>query len=681
MIVPVYDRVPPKGAYVTTREYVQHLAVAGHSIDVVTTVQAGEPRVEGGVRVWPRGHLRSAISAARPQVVVSHHGDRRAGQIVARMPGVAHLLMVHGMSAHRDLGHPAVVWFPSQACRAHYRAYRGRSVVLPPPVDPRRYRTTPGSLVALNGSTVAKGADVLAQVAGRMPDTRFLLVRTTGPGDPPMPGNVELVDRGDPRQVYGRTRILLEPSLSEAYGRVGVEAMLSGIPVLASPLPGIREALGAAAAYIERGDIDGWVREIRRLSTPTAYKAASAKALAHTESLDCAGILRGFEEACADLLLSRRERVQPPTCAPGLLFPLHSAQPTPSPPHTAVACAGRPETAEVVAWVHFGVPYRRAGSETMLHTMMRALANAGTRVLVICSEMPQAPAVWNIEGVPYAQLSPAAAEATIRRIRPTALVSHHQYAPDAVVLSKSMGARSVLLVHNDFDQPVLNLAPDLCIYNTEWVMKSLAPRYPGLEQTQALVIHPPVLPEEHRVPKTGTHVTLVNLNQHKGVDTWRRAASVLRTCPFLGVTGSHGTQVLGPAHRNIRIIPQTSDMRRDVWARTRILTVPSIYESYGMAAVEALASGIPVIAHPTPGLQEALADAATYVDRSDTRGWAAAIRTLYPDGPARARMVAAAHARSQFLASQTRRELTSWIDTLSKLPNRDTTRRSPGPCR
>lgn len=259
---------------------------------------------------------------------------------------------------------------------------------------------------------------------------------------------------------------------------------------------------------------------------------------------------------------------------------------------------------EVVAWVHYGVPYRRAGSETMLHTMMRAVKDAGTSVLVICSEMPEAPARWDVDGVPYAQLSGAAAEATIRDLCPKALVTHHHFALKAVALAKTLGSRSVLLLHNDFEQPALELAPDLCVYNTEWVRKSLATRYPQLDQAGALVVHPPVIPEEHQVPRPGTHVTLVNLNRDKGVDTWRGAAAMLGSLPFLGVTGAHGKQVIRPVRGNVRIIPQTSNMRRDVWARTRILTAPSIYESYGMAAVEALASGIPVIAHPTPGLRE-----------------------------------------------------------------------------
>ncbi|WP_434593262.1 glycosyltransferase [Streptomyces sp. A5-4] len=651
IVVPCWE--PRTGALVTTREYVQHLAAAGHAVAVVTTTkEPGEPRTVDSVKVWPLRYWRAAAHLTQPEVLISHHGDRRAAKITAQLPRVPHLLMVHGMSENRDLGRAALAWFPSRACRAHYPAYHGRSIVLPPPINPDRYRTTPGALVTLNGSTAAKGADVVAQVAGLMPGSRFLVVRTPRRDDPPMPGNVELADRTDPRQLYTRTRILLMPSATESYGRAGVEAMLSGIPVLASPLPGMREALGSAATYIAREDTSRWVHEIRRLSQPAAYAEASARACAHTEALDYAGSLRSFEEACASL-------VPRPTTRP---------RPQRRPATTARAVIpAMPTAAAVVAWVHYGVPYRRAGSETMLHTMMRALRDAGTDVLVVCSEMHEAPPVWDVDGVPYAQLDTPQAEALIRRMQPTTLVTHHHFASRAVALSKHVGAQSVLLLHNDHDQPALKLSPDLCVFNTEWVLKSLAFRYPQIDPARSLVIHPPVIPEEHRTPITGTHVTLVNLNRHKGVDTWRGAAGLLRRLPFLGVIGAHGEQIRRPVLPNMRVIGQTSDMRGDVWARTRVLLMPSIYESFGMAAVEALASGIPVIAHPTPGLREALGDAGQFIDRSNVHAWAAAIQDLHRDGPHRARESAAARARSQILADQSRAELAAWVDAVRVL--------------
>ncbi|MGO4755281.1 glycosyltransferase family 4 protein, partial [Streptomyces sp. 2MCAF27] len=340
------------------------------------------------MRVWPLGNWRYAVHRARPDLIISHHGDRRAAQIVRQLWTVPHLLMVHGMASHRDLGSQALAWFPSKACRNHYPDYRGPALVLPPPINPELYRTTPGHMVTLNGSTPGKGADVLAHIAERMPDTQFLVVKASRRQAVSLPPNVELIERTDPRHVYARTRVLLMPSMVESYGRAGVEAMVSGIPVLAAPLPGIREALGDAATYIPRPDVDRWVEELRRLlSDQGTYAEASARARAHAEALDFAGNVREFEAACLSVVR----------------------------PDAAAAVAARTPTAldtlqgrspDVVAWLHFGVPYRRAGSETMLHTMMRALKYAGLDVLVVCSAMPEAPPVWDVEGVTYAAMDP-----------------------------------------------------------------------------------------------------------------------------------------------------------------------------------------------------------------------------------------------------------------------------------
>ncbi|MGW6391220.1 glycosyltransferase family 4 protein [Streptomyces sp. NPDC055103] len=310
-ILPVYgEQVLPTGAFVTSREYVRGLAAAGHQVDVVTTIrEPGRPRQEGGVRVWPLTHWRRALQAVRPELLVSHHGDRKAARITALASSIPHLLMVHGMAQDQDLRDPSLAWFPSHACRDHYPGYHGQVLVLPPPIDPAVYRTRPGSLITLNGSTPEKGADVLAAVAERLPTEQFLMVRAASHDPGPQLPNVTVVERTAPRDVYARTRILLMPSTTESYGRVGIEAMLSGIPVIAAPLPGIREALGVAAAYANRSDIPGWVRAVARLTAPTAYAAASQRARAHADALNYEANLGHFEQAC----LSLRRRRPPPT--------------------------------------------------------------------------------------------------------------------------------------------------------------------------------------------------------------------------------------------------------------------------------------------------------------------------------------------------------------------------------
>jgi glycosyltransferase involved in cell wall biosynthesis len=72
------------------------------------------------------------------------------------------------------------------------------------------------------------------------------------------------------------TRVLLMPSRYESYGRTAIEAAASGIPTIAHPTPGLREALGAAGIYANRDNPDDWVTAIRALtSDPVAYSRRS----------------------------------------------------------------------------------------------------------------------------------------------------------------------------------------------------------------------------------------------------------------------------------------------------------------------------------------------------------------------------------------------------------------------
>jgi len=55
----------------------------------------------------------------------------------------------------------------------------------------------------------------------------------------------------------------------------------------------------------------------------------------------------------------------------------------------------------------------------------------------------------------------------------------------------------------------------------------------------------------------------------------------------------------------------------DVYKRTRLLLIPSQYESFGMVAIEASLCGIPVISTALPGIKEATNNRSNYVDSFD----------------------------------------------------------------
>jgi glycosyltransferase involved in cell wall biosynthesis len=66
------------------------------------------------------------------------------------------------------------------------------------------------------------------------------------PGDTiEIPGKV-----ADVRTAYGSCDAIVCPSLGESFGRVAVEAMANGLPVIASDIPALREVVGATGAAI-----------------------------------------------------------------------------------------------------------------------------------------------------------------------------------------------------------------------------------------------------------------------------------------------------------------------------------------------------------------------------------------------------------------------------------------------
>lgn len=313
-VVPNYPPHSLVGSWLTTHEFLRHLVTRGHQVRVSTYRGHHPPLIHEGVRVVADQHCRRV---GRPDVIVGHAGDDGSAAIVAEREGVPLVLMVHGgdPAMLRTRLEPAALSVFCSHALAQQVAWPGPSVVLSPPVDPARFITTPGDAVTLVNLSAAKGGVVFWALASAMPERSFLGVR--GSYHPQLLkfnyGNVT-VKRPTVHMatdVYARTRVLLMPSLHETFGRVAMEAAASGIPTIAHPTAGLREAMGNAATYVERDDLDGWCRALHRLDKPESYRRASQRARIRAERYPWQRQLDGFAHAIESLEIGIRDRMTP----------------------------------------------------------------------------------------------------------------------------------------------------------------------------------------------------------------------------------------------------------------------------------------------------------------------------------------------------------------------------------
>jgi glycosyltransferase involved in cell wall biosynthesis len=108
-----------------------------------------------------------------------------------------------------------------------------------------------------------------------------------------------------------------------------------------------------------------------------------------------------------------------------------------------------------------------------------------------------------------------------------------------------------------------------------------------------------------------------------------------------GVEAFHAA--LAAAHhadRVHRIGYVTREQRADLLAGATALAYPSIYEGFGLPPLEAMQSGVPVVAADTGPIPEVLGDAALLPDPLDDDSIADALRTIVNDADLRATLVA-----------------------------------------
>jgi hypothetical protein len=284
---PTYLPEQRRGAEVTLHAVLRDLVGRGHDVRVLRTKRGAAGTVDG-IEVHNHVHRRDARELGEWADLVVGQLDARGFALRlgarSRRP-VAYWMHMGNVDRRALFGNPDLTLFASTTVREQYR-WITNALIVHPPVAETDYATTRGDAITLVRYSEPKGARVFDALARRLHERPFLTI-ATGTAQPPSAPNVTVLDPvGDMRSVYARTRILLMPSVYESYGRVGLEAAASGIPTVAHPAAGIREALGDAALFANRGDIDEWVEAISSLDAPAEYARRSELARRRFETLD-----------------------------------------------------------------------------------------------------------------------------------------------------------------------------------------------------------------------------------------------------------------------------------------------------------------------------------------------------------------------------------------------------------
>ena len=332
---------------------------------------------------------------------------------------------------------------------------------------------------------------------------------------------------------------------------------------------------------------------------------------------------------------------------------------------------------KVLCIIHGYPPYHNAGAEWMIHDLNKFLVKRGHEVRVL---LPGGNAVVSKNGKrSYTKVEKVyvldgvkVEEKNTKNLIPYSkwadvLITHLDGAGLALNIFRRPDVQKPLvhLLHNTHHNEAIKVFSPMnqyVVWNAVWNKKENP--YPN----KGVVVHPPVSTEDYKVVRRNAkNITLINCWENKGGKVLVNLAKEDPDHSYLGVMGGYGDQVIGRS-KNLKYEDNTPDIK-SVYRKTRILIMPSSYESWGRVAVEAMCSGIPVIAHPTPGLKESLGFAGLFAHRDRVGEWVNIIKQLDDPGYY-AEMSAKAAERAAQLSEMTDKELLDYEKFLEKISNK-----------
>lgn len=285
---------------------------------------------------------------------------------------------------------------------------------------------------------------------------------------------------------------------------------------------------------------------------------------------------------------------------------------------------------KVITWIVYSyLPNVRAGSEMTLQDLNVNLIEKGWKVYILVVKWCQP----NYKGIP---LIPIEKERELvspyvkRLLERSSIIGCQNYPLDTAIEAAAVVGRPVLYyLHTNETHPYMyhkGPVPLYLIHNADSTRVLKQASWPSA------TVRPIVRVSEYEIvkkPEEVKYITLVNCNINKGGDLLPKLAAAMPGHQFLGVRGAYRKQVVSENKSlpNLKYLP-TQDNMRSIYAQTRILIMPSDAETWGRTAIEAMASGTPVIGSKATGLQECMGNAGMTCAREDVSCWIEAIKSL-----------------------------------------------------
>jgi glycosyltransferase involved in cell wall biosynthesis len=276
------------------------------------------------------------------------------------------------------------------------------------------------------------------------------------------------------------------------------------------------------------------------------------------------------------------------------------------------------------------------GSELSIHTACQELVKKGHQVTVIADDRRSK--YYLHEDVPIYGVSPDNVDKTINKLhkiyRFDAIITQLIYSPQALRWGKKKKVPTIYFIRNN--EMKLDLSPSSLYYPSVILANSLFIQSKSEERWKRKIrLIYPFIDLSKFIPnkKNPEYITMINPLVIKGGEIFYKIAQNFTNKKFLVVKGWTGLRnrknfkweprqwdLIAKAHnddevhppeevdfsilKNVEVLKGVRDMRL-VYAKTRILLFPSIWdEAFGRSIIEALASGIPVIAHNVGGVKE-----------------------------------------------------------------------------